>query len=920
MSKISSKQSTEDVNIIKFTDFMRAKRLKKNDNGEYEKRITHTVMSGKQAKEFYGGSFHISGKEYNAFIKYYKLVLSSSMKLHIVERPNEVGKMVGPFIVDIDYKSKSCERQYTETHIEKIIKICNDVFSKYLDTNDDKLRSYVLEKEEPSYEEKNKNYKDGFHIFYDLPISCNKRLFFFDKIKEKITKEDIFSDIEHTSSYYEIVDESVMINNGLLMFGSCKEGRNPYKLTHVYNRDIEEEPIEEYQNTDDLVNLFSLQQYTDDDDIEFVEKYSEVEKDLNNKENIREERKKKNKVEKQLNNNNNNKNYAEINSKFATKDCYELTNIPEHYGQIYEFIDMMSVKRATEYNGWIRVGWALHGISKKLYKLFLHFSKKAKNYDEDSCYKVWREANRDGVKISLSTIKIWAKEDNPQKYDEVYNSKLKELSEKTETHDDLANIVHEMYRDYYKCVSISKNLWYEFQDHRWVLVDSGYSLHEKINSEVTKKLVELKKYLMDDASDKNGFKHDEAVKSLKNFCNVMMKLKDQNYVSTLMKACSRKFYDAKFIETLDSNVHLLGFENGVYDLRVGLFRDGMPDDRITFSTGYDYIEYSENDKIIREISDFISKIQSKDTIREYILRLFSSCLDGKNRDQMFHIFTGSGGNGKSKLIDLLVLSLGKYASPLSSCVLTNKDKDANGASPELAGAMGKRLLIIQEPPADSDIRTEKIKILTGGDKVVARKLYCDPFEYTPQYKILCICNKLPEIPEKGNDGGVWRRMCVTPFNSKFIKDKTKVNHAKDVYLADTSLDNEKMAEWGCAFMWMLLKLYYPLYIKSKEEDGGLKIPDEVMSRTEKYKKDSDIYLEFLRDFYIVTHDDSDKESMVSMYNAMREWYNDNYSRGNHIKISKKDLENNLESCQNLRVDSAWVCGVKLKILNKDEEN
>jgi P4 family phage/plasmid primase-like protien len=914
---MTAEDLTDKEREIKFIEFMRAKRIKKNDNGEYEKRVTHTVMSGMQAKQFWGGSFHISGKEYNTFIKLYKSVIDI-MKLHIVERPNEIGKMVGPYIVDIDYKTKSSERHYKKRHIEKIIKICNNIFSKYLDVNDARLKSYVLEKNEPSYEEKNGkiHYKDGFHIFYDLPISCNKRLFFFDKIKEKIASEDIFSDIEHMSSYDEIVDESVIIDNGVLMFGSCKEGREPYKLTCVYDKEMNEEPIEEYSDKDDLINLFALQQYNDDDDIEFIEKYEKIERELNEKN--KEDRKKKNKQNKQISdimqnsNTQQNKN-AEIDSKYAGKNikyCYELDAIPENFGQLFEFIDMMSVKRATEYNSWTRVGWALHGLSKKLYKLFLYFSKKAQNYNEESCYNIWREANKSGAKISLSTIKFWAQEDNPKKFDEIYNTRLRKLSEKLNSHDEIADFIFELYGDFYRCVNITKKLWYEFQEHRWVPVDSGYSLHNKISNDMTKKLLEIQICLMSEMAKNSGHKQDDLSKQLKQFTDTMKKLKDENYVKTLMSACARKFYDGKFEESLDADECLLGFENGIFDLREGVFRDGKQDDRVTMSTGYDYIEYNENSKTVTEIFDFIKKIQSKDKIREYMLRLFSSCLDGKNRDQMFHMFTGSGGNGKSKLMDLLILSLGKYAGNLSSSVLTIKDKDANGATPELASAVGKRLLIIQEPPADSFIRTEKIKILTGGDKVVARALYGNNFEYTPQYKIIMVSNKLPEIPEKGNDGGTWRRILATPFISRFIKDKSKVNHAKDIYFADTSLDNEKMKEWAPAFIWVLLNIYYPKYTMSKDNGGGLQIPEEVYMRTEKYKKDSDIYLEFINDNYIMTNDESDKEPIKCMYEQFKFWHKDNYNNGQ--KIPLKELRNNIEGFPNLRVDGNNVLGIKAK--------
>jgi P4 family phage/plasmid primase-like protien len=918
MSSNNNRLSDDDkVNISKFLEFMTAKYLKKDEKTDkYTKRVTHTLMGKLHESRPYRGCFHISGKDYDRFIKMYKNVYGK-IPLHIVERPNETGKMVGPFIVDIDYKTKSNERLYTCKHIESIINICDELFVKYLDINENELKAYVLEKDEPTLEtkenketkEKTIRYKDGFHIYYNIPLSCNKRLFFFDKIKSKIENQNIFGDIDQTSSYDEIVDESVMISNGMLMFGSQKEGRSPYKLTYVYNSEVEKEPIEDYQNPDDLISLFSLQQYNDDDDTEFVEKYHSEEKSLNEKGNLREER--KNKKDKKINNNHvdqNNNQDIHIECKYSPSGSYSLNNFPDEYKGVYELVNMLSVKRATEFHPWIRVCWALHGISPRLYNLFVHFSRKAPNFDEAGCYKVWSKANRDGAKLSISSLKIWAKEDNPEMFKKIYYGKLKELAMKIENpnHDDIANIIVAMYNDVYKCANIKNNSWYEYQYHRWVSVDSAYTLQERIASEVSKELFKINEYLWSDATNKTDAHRDDSIKQIKKLCDTVLKLKDQNYGTTLIKTCARKFYDPKFEESLDANPYLIGFENGVFDLKSMSFRPGMPDDRLTMSTHYDYHEFSENDDDIQRINAFIKKIQPKDHMRDYVLRLFSSCLDGKNKDQQFRIFTGFGSNGKSKIIDLLTETLGQYAASLPPEILTIRNNSPNGATPYLADKRGKRFLILQEPEGDSTIQVGKMKGLTGGDKVPARKLFGDPFEYTPQFKMILVCNKLPKIPS--DDGGTWRRIRVTRFESKFVKSFAEVNESKHHYLADLSIDEEKLKEWAPAFMWMLIHIYYVKYIKPLEEGGGLNEPEEVREYTEKYRKESDIFFEFLTEMVDITGDNNDSERISLLFTQFNSWHRDNYNQG--TKCARKDLEEYLVDKRNLKIEKGVVYGIR----------
>ena len=61
-------------------------------------------------------------------------------------------------------------------------------------------------------------------------------------------------------------------------------------------------------------------------------------------------------------------------------------------------------------------------------------------------------------------------------------------------------------------------------------------------------------------------------------------------------------------------------------------------------------------------------------LRRYMWEHTASTLIGNNRNQKFNIYTGSGGNGKSKYINLLNMCLGDYADKLNIALITQKEK------------------------------------------------------------------------------------------------------------------------------------------------------------------------------------------------------------------------------------------------------
>ena len=101
----------------------------------------------------------------------------------------------------------------------------------------------------------------------------------------------------------------------------------------------------------------------------------------------------------------------------------------------------------------------------------------------------------------------------------------------------------------------------------------------------------------------------------------------------------------------------------------------------------------------------------------------------------------------------------------------------------MAITKGKRLAVMQEPDVNETLNVGEMKEVTGNDTIQARGLYKEPFEFVPQFKLLMMCNDLPNIPS--NDDGTWRRLEAVQFISRFVNKN--VNEGKHRYLIDKSL-------------------------------------------------------------------------------------------------------------------------------------
>jgi P4 family phage/plasmid primase-like protien len=888
-----------------------------------DKLSTHTLWNGTSNK-----IFKVSNEQYEYFLNLVTEEADKNFgKMHIMEKP----LLNGPLYFDFDFKYKEkegIEKIFNEDHIINIVAIITNTIKKNykLNKSKDELNAYVLLKENPT--KKGELYKDGLHIHYpNIILSVIDRYYMYDEILKKLISNKVFDNISKflDNDISDIFDKSVLWTNRWFMFGSGKNINNViqyYDLKYIIDSNME--TVETEFERGELIKLLSIRkpnQTKMQSKHILTDKYTEIKSkykinengenyNFSNSSSILDNLMIKNndyevleQTQQQLNEKINKIAKTETNkSVIAEKDNFELAK---------KLIKLLNKKRASEYNDWIIVGWTLYNISQKLYPEFVEFSKlDIQKFELESCKKIWmqcdlrekRNIDKGGSSgYSISSLHKWAQDDNIQEYKKIIQERVNKLLEDadTKTDYDVAKVLFEMYKHEFRCSSITHRSWWQFINHRWIKIDGAYTLSLKMSEEFAKDLALLSASYIINSTTEVGQKSDTLLKKSNNIVKLIQDLKKKTYKDRLIGECQNLFYDKEFMQNLDENHFLLGFDNGVYDLKNGIFRNGLPDDYISKSVGYDYVEYNKTDKVINEIMTFYQSILPEKDIRDYLLYYTSSLIDGYNKEQKLMFLTGPGGsNGKTTHIDLISRALGDYYSKLPVSVITEKRKSSSAATPELANKKGIRFIDLEEPECDDKINVGVMKELTGQNKIMARPLFEEPIEFMPQFQLCLICNELPKIPS--SDGGTWRRVRVVPFEQQFVDKPEKPNqHKKDPHL------REKLKNWIQPYMWLLINVYYPTY---KQDSFSLdKIaPRKVTEHTNKYKEDSNFFLEFITDCAEI--DETCSTDIDEIWNHFKLWYENAYDKK---PPPQKKIKEFLKS-NNYKMEKSKICGIRLK--------
>jgi P4 family phage/plasmid primase-like protien len=770
------------------------------------------------------GRFNVPIDAYPEFYDRYATHVAAGNHISMTERHLRTA----PVLIDLDLKFDNDgdddagppRRRYTPEHIDDLVALLVQSVFCVFDTQGHEFRVYVMEKPAPTRREDG-TVKDGVHIVIPDIVSIPEAQIVLRKqlLENPDTAELFNGQMGATNDPGDIIDEAVIERNGWMMYGSAKPGSAAYVVTRVFSAHIDEDDnidvgeddlgdpdVRQLVETLSITNKFA-ETAIKDTAAAAVEDIVATRMDA--------ERRRYERASTQ----------ATVNRSNGTYDDLD---------EVRALIALLSHDRAKEYRQWIMLGWCLRNLDHRLLDDWIAFSKNSVKYKEGECERLWNYMREHG--LGIGTLHMWAREDDPAGYSAFRERDLRGIVERIVrvppfTTYDMALVVKRMYDEQFVCSDIANNEWWHFRMHRWARCDKAYNLimlmsqsngvrgeFERVTAEYQRRIGE--------AEDEGQRKMWETY--VASGRKLVALLKNIAPKKSVLEECKNLFFDPEFLSALNGSTHLLGFENGVYDLETHEFRVGRPDDRISYRTKLNYVEYDPSDPAIAAIADeidaFLAQVLPKTDIREYVLNTLASFLCGRVKQERFHIWTGEGSNGKSKLIELFEACLNDYACKLPITLLTQKRAQSNAATSEVARTQGRRFAVLQEPSEDERLNVGLMKELTGGDVIQARSLFKEPIEFKPQFSMVLTCNHLPSVPS--DDGGTWRRIRVVPFTSRFVATPDPARPNEFAMDLDLSL---KFNSWKEVFMGMLIQRLRLI------PAGGFTEPAAVDAFTAKYR-------------------------------------------------------------------------------------
>jgi putative DNA primase/helicase len=273
-------------------------------------------------------------------------------------------------------------------------------------------------------------------------------------------------------------------------------------------------------------------------------------------------------------------------------------------------------------------------------------------------------------------------------------------------------------------------------------------------------------------------------------------------------------------EEMDAGSDLLNVLNGTIDLETGELREHRREDLITKVAPVEY-DPSAGAPLWAQT---LERVLPSPAVRSFFKKLTGYALTGDVSEQILAVLYGTGANGKSTVLNALLTVLGDYGMQAAPDLLVAK----KGSHPtELADLFGMRFVASIEVEDGSRLAESLVKQLTGGDRVKARRMRQDFWEFEPTHKVLMACNHKPQV--RGTDNAIWRRIRLVPFTETIPPAEQ-----------DRNLPDKLRAEASGILAWAIEGC-----LEWRRE--GLQAPEAVRQATGAYRAEMDVLGAFLRD-------------------------------------------------------------------------
>lgn len=371
---------------------------------------------------------------------------------------------------------------------------------------------------------------------------------------------------------------------------------------------------------------------------------------------------------------------------------------------------------------------------------------------------------------------------------------------------------------------VSTGRWHVWDGTRWATDDSQQ--HVLLVTYALRRLAGVLTTRIQSLTEKERKRYNAVIVKLGNVATIRA-------VSTLLES-----HLAVGVDTFDQEGMQLNTPGGTVDLVTGEMRPADPaqmHSKVT-SVAPGAAEAPVWEKFLKEVTG------GDEALARFMQKQAGYALTGVRREQTLSFVWGPGGNGKSVFVDALMGVLGDYAAtaPMDTFASSRGDKHPT----DLAGLMGARLVTATETQAGRSWDEQRLKSITGGDRLRARFMRQDFVEFTPRFKLLMVGNHEPQIDNV--DDAMRRRIHIVPFTFK-------------PEVPDLDLPEKLKAEYPAILRWMIegCKMW---------QSEGLEPPECVLTQTEEYFDEEDIMGQWLAECCKV-----EKNETMASADAYRSW-------------------------------------------------
>ena len=499
-------------------------------------------------------------------------------------------------------------------------------------------------------------------------------------------------------------------------------------------------------------------------------------------------------------------------------------------------LERVATWRCDRYQPWTEVGMALSELGDIGLAMWRGWSQQSGKYKPGDCNAKWGTF-KPGSGITLASLAHWASEDDPQpRTRTTIAAKPPEARQEPKQPPepfyltDVGNgerLVRRHGQDLRYCKRWGQ--WLAWNKQRWAEDDTD-AVTRLAKETVTAMFSEAAQIPNDDrraALAKHAIKSQAAYR-----IRAMLSMAESEEPVIARPA------------DFDQDPWLFNVQNGTVDLHTGKL---VPHQRENMITKLAPVEYDPDAKCPLWAAFLDRIMDSNQELIDFLQRAVGYALTGETSERCLFIEHGTGDNGKTVFLETLAALSGEYCkeTPVSTLMIKRGDSIPN----DLAALKSARIVTAAESEEGQRLAESQVKHMTGGDRISARFLHAEWFDFRPQFKIWLATNHKPRI--RGTDNAIWRRIRLIPFEVTIPEDEQDKHLARKLVGELPGILNwaiEGCLEW---------------------QRGGLKEPTAIGEATQRYRDEMGHLTHFLDECCAINK--QARAQAGPLYQAYREW-------------------------------------------------